>query len=262
MRNRSINGFGGRVIAGVWSPFGGAQPWIRVCLQLDKNAKTPRFYNSGEYRSFNGGTSLLKYVAKLRADLGNDWIISVAAHSLGNACTGEALHQGMQVNSYVAMEAAVSLSCYYTETENPPTVPSLVRADDASPTPCYARELGHLGYQGYLSDIDNYAVNRASYFNAVDFWLVMGHTKPTKGRMSVNWIDNHIKYKPDNRWGYGKYKYDSQFGSATFERGRNYTRSVSDQFEGMAFVARSRTRPLGAGGPPSNFQGLDLTDGL
>ena len=164
----------------------------------------------------------------------------------------------MQVNSYVAMEAAVSLSCYYTETENPPTVPSLVRADDASPTPCYARELGHLGYQGYLSDIDNYVVNRASYFNAVDFWLVMGHTKPTKGRISVNWIDNHIKYKPDNRWGYGKYKYDSQLGSATFERKLEYTRSVSDPFEGMAFVARSRTGPLGAGEPPPKFQGLDL----
>jgi hypothetical protein len=28
----------------------------------------------------------------------------------------------------------------------------------------------------------------------------------------------------------------------------------------MAFVARSRTRPLGAGEPPPKFQGLDLND--
>ena len=28
----------------------------------------------------------------------------------------------------------------------------------------------------------------------------------------------------------------------------------------MAFVARSRTRPLGAIEPPQNFQGLDLND--
>ena len=248
-----------------WEGYRGRLVAFRWCTPLDKGMfsigqerENTSFYNSGEYRSFNDGTSLLKYVDQLRTDLGNDWIISVAAHSLGNACTGEALHQGMQVNSYVAMEAAVSLSCYYTESENPPTVPSLVRADDASPTPCYAHELG---YQGYLSDIRDSAVNRASYYNADDFWLVRGHTKTTKGRISVNWIDNHIKYKPDNRYGFGEYKYESQSGlprQASFERGRNYTRSVSDPFEGMAYVARSRTRPLGAGGPPPNFQGLDL----
>jgi hypothetical protein len=37
-----------------------------------------------------------------------------------------------------------------------------------------------------------------------------------------------------------------------------YTRPVSDQFEGMAFVARSRTRPLGAGEPPSTFGKISL----
>jgi hypothetical protein len=201
----------------------------------------------------------------LCTDLGNDWIISMAAHSLGNACVGEALHQGMQVNSYVAMEAAVSLCCYYAETENLDdlklTDPSLVRADDASPTPRYASELG---YQGYLSDIDNYVVNRASYYNADDFWLVNGYLKG--GIVPVNWMANERKYKPDNRYGFGEYKYESQSGlprQASFERrmgSAKYTRSVSDPFEGMAFVARSRTRPLGAGEPPPKFQGLDLND--
>ncbi|MGA2786966.1 MAG: hypothetical protein ABSF60_05515 [Verrucomicrobiota bacterium] len=249
-----------------WEGYRGRFATFRWCTTLDEGMfaigqerENTSFYNSGEYRSFNGGTSLLKYVSQLRTDLGNDWIISVAAHSLGNACTGEALHQGMQVNSYVAMEAAVSLSCYYSETENPPTEPSLVRADNASPTPCYAHELG---YQGYLSDIRDSVVNRASYYNAYDFWLVNGFLKG--GIVPVNWIANERKYKPDNRYGFGEYKYESQSGlprQASFERGTGsakYTRSVSDQFEGMAFVARSRTRPLGAGEPPPNFQGLDL----
>jgi hypothetical protein len=251
-----------------WEGYRGRLVAFRWCTTLDKGMfaigqerENTSFYNSGEYRSFNGGTSLLKYVTKLRTDLGNDWIISVAAHSLGNACTGEALHQGMQVNSYVAMEAAVSLSCYYTETENPPTLPSLVRADDASPTPGYARELG---YQGYLSDIRDSAVNRASYYNADDFWLVNGYLKG--GIVPVNWIANERKYKPDNRYGFGEYKYESQSGlprQASFERvtgSAKYTRSVSDEFEGMAFVARSRTRPLGAGEPPQKFSGLDLKE--
>jgi hypothetical protein len=222
-------------------------------------------YNSGEYRSWYGGASLTNYVAHLRTQLGNDWIISVAGHSLGNACVGAALRQGMQVNSYVAMEAAVSLSCYYRETENPPTEPSLVRADDptqgGTPTPRYASELG---YQGYLSDIRDSAVNCASYYNAYDFWLAKGQASVALGRMHMDWITAQRKYKPDNRYGLGEYKYDSQSGlprQATFERGvepAKYTRPVSDQFEGMAFVARSRTRPLGAGGPPPNFQGINM----
>src|SRR5208283_1072203 len=94
------------------------------------------------------------------------------------------------VNSYVAMEAAVPLSCYYPETEDLDslmlTEPSLVRADATSPTPQFA---GELGYQGYLSDFgNNPAINRASYYNAVDFWLVVGHLKPTKGNLPVNWM--------------------------------------------------------------------------
>jgi hypothetical protein len=222
-------------------------------------------------------------VTRLRADLGNDWIVSVAAHSLGNACVGEALRQGMQVNSYVAMEAAVPLSCYYSETESPPTDPDLVRADDAKPTPFQACELG---YQGYLKDIGGNAVNRASYYNADDFWLVTGNLNPsvrikmiaagealnpvTGGSTAawlfnqikdVNWMANQRKYKPDDRYGFGQYKYDPDSNllfPAHFLRMQNYDRPVSDPFEGMSYVARSRTRPLGAGEPLEKFMGLDL----
>jgi hypothetical protein len=103
-----------------WEGYRGRLVAFRWATTLDAGAFKPfsdrenfSIFNSGEYRSWYGGTSLLKYVTQLRSDLGNDWIVSVAAHSLGNACTGEALRQGMQVNSYVAMEAAVPLSCYY-----------------------------------------------------------------------------------------------------------------------------------------------------
>jgi hypothetical protein len=181
----------------------------------------------------------------------------------------------MQVNSYVAMEAAVSLSCYYSESENPPTDPDLVRADDARPTPRYTSELG---YQGYLKDVGANAINRASYYNADDFWLATGTLNPdVKSKMilvmgpsgawlfnqikDANWMNNQKKYKPDDRYGFGQYAYDSQSNllfPARFLRLKDYVRPVSDPFEGMAFVARSRTRPLGAGAPPEKFQRLDL----
>jgi Fungalysin metallopeptidase (M36)/IgGFc binding protein/Bacterial Ig domain/K319L-like, PKD domain/Fungalysin/Thermolysin Propeptide Motif/Fibronectin type III domain len=248
-----------------WEGYRGRLVAFRWATTLDDGLLKPghentSLYNSGEYRSWKGGASLKKYVTKLHADLGNDWIISVAAHSLGNACTGEALKQGMQVNSYVAMEAAVSLSCYYSESDNPPTDPGMLQADAASPTPELASQLG---YQGYLSDIGNTAFSRVSYFNADDFWLVTGSASRELAWWNVNWMADQKKYKPDDRRGLGEYDFESQFGNSRrpgFVRGLSYARWVEDPHEAMAFVARSRTRPLGAGEPPQTFSGLNLED--
>jgi hypothetical protein len=252
-----------------WEGYRGRLVAFRWATTLDNGAFTPfsdrenfSLFNSGEYRSWYGGTSLRNYVSDLRIQLGDSWIISVGAHSLGNACTGEAFRQGMQMNSYVAMEAAIPLSCYYSESDNPPTEPGLITADNSSPTPQYASEGG---YQGYLNDVgNNPAVNRASYYNAVDFWLVVGHFKRAKGNFPANWMSNQKKYKPDDRCGPGQYKYESLGGlprTASFERGLSYSRSVTDPFETMSFISRSRTRPLGAGEPPpEKFQGLNLND--
>jgi len=252
-----------------WEGYRGRLVAFRWCTTLDDwktfvpglGRENTSFFNSGEYRSWKGGASLRKYVAHLREELGSDEIISVAAHSLGNACVGEALWQGMQVNSYVAMEAAVPLSCYYAETENPPKDQSLIATDAASPTPEFVNQLG---YQGYLKSIGNsIEFNRASYYNADDFWLVKGHASWKLGWKNVNWMTDQRKYKPDDRHGLGEYNYESQFGNPRrpgFINGPVYARWVDDPHEAMAFVARSRTRPLGAGAPPPKFLGLDLND--
>ncbi len=182
------------------------------------------------------------------------------------------------MNSYVAMEAAVPLSCYYPETENPPIESSLVLADVNSPTPKYAQRLG---YHGYLSDIGGNMNNRVSYYNQLDFWLMTGTLNPSieiaMGTVvdqalhwplgsnmvslafnivkNVDWITNQ-KRKPDNRIGNGRYKFDT---IPRFFTGP-YTRPVADPHEGMSFVARSRTRPLGGGEPPPDFQDLNLKE--
>jgi hypothetical protein len=253
-----------------WEGYRGRLVTFRWATTLDDGLGTfgsghenTSIFNSGEYRSWYGGTSLQKFVTQLRADLGDDWIVSMAAHSLGNACVGAALRQGMEVNSYVAMEAAISLSCYYPETEDLDNLKliesSLKTADFAKPTPQFASELG---YQGYLSDIgNNLAAIPVCYYSTLDFWLLTGHAGPKLGWMPVDWMTSQIKYKPDDRYGLGQYKYDSQDGLprlASFERGLNYSRSVTDPVEAMAFIARSRTRPLGAGEPPSNFGKVNL----
>ena len=254
-----------------WEGYRGRFVAFRWATTLDQGLLTLKpfadrentsIYNSGEYRSWYGGASLRKYVAQLRTDLGNDWIISVAGHSLGNACVGEALRQKMQVDRYVALEAAVSLSCYYPEIENPddpmPTDDVLVKAEANSKnkTPQYTRDLG---YQGYLVDIGgSLAAKPVGYYNPLDFWLVTGNASWELAWKPIDWVDNEKDYKPDNRWGFGKYKYNSQFNSSCFEWGQKYIRPVSDPIESMSFISRSRTRPLGAGKPPSSFEKVSL----
>jgi hypothetical protein len=195
--------------------------------------------------------------------MGPEAVISVVGHSLGNACVGEALRQGMKVNRYVGMETAVALSCYYPQVEDPaqpmPTDPDLVATDQNDPTPQLASQLG---YQGYLADIGNsLAAKPISYFNADDFWLATGTTSLRIGGLDVNWMMNERKHKPDNRVGFGKYDYESQFDQARrpgFRSGVLYQRWVEDPHESMSFVSRPRTRPLGTGEPPAGFVGVNM----
>ena len=88
-----------------WAGYRGRFAAFRWATTLDDGAFKPfvdrenfSIFNSGEYRSWYGGLSLKNYVDSLRPEFST---ISVAAHSLGNACVGEALHRGMQVNSYM-----------------------------------------------------------------------------------------------------------------------------------------------------------------
>ena len=223
-------------------------------------------FNSGEYRSWKAGTSLKKYVeTSLRPQIGAQATIGLVAHSLGNACAGDALRQGLKVDRYVAMEAAVSLSCYYPEPVNPASDPlagsfvaSLVQADASSPTPHYTSQLG---YRGYLSEIKaNSGAKCIAYQNIDDFWLATGKTAtityiggdeftpPQPVILDVDWVTNQHDHKPDDPFGYGVYLYNPTTGP-NYEYGigtGKWTRKVGDPHEAMAYIARSRTRALGA----------------
>ena len=134
-------------------------------------------------------------------------IISVAAHSLGNACVGAALRQGMQDEQLCGHGSRSLAELLLYRNENPddpmPIDDGLIKADLRKPTPQYARELG---YQDYLTDIGDNAANPISYYNSLDFWLVTGQSSGELGRMPVDWITSQKKYKPDDRWGLGQYK--------------------------------------------------------
>ncbi len=209
-------------------------------------------YNSGEYRAFKGGTSLRKFVAGLGAPgnpfyLGSGALIGLAAHSQGNIVAGEALRQGMQVNNYVALEAAVPLSCYYPSTESLPAFPRFSEAEFQRRTTA-----SHIGvsprYSGYFASLGSSA--KTSYHNKDDFWLVGGTA--LAGFFETNWIANNAKYKPDGARTAGNYRFDFSKGPF-FERSATTLRGITDAHEAMAFVSRSMTLALGAVAPPPMF---------
>lgn len=215
-------------------------------------------YNSGEYRAFKGGTSLRKFVAGLGTPgnpfyLGSGALIGLAAHSQGNITAGEALRQGMQVNSYVALEAAVPLSCYHSAAETLPAFPRFSAAETLHRTTA-----SHGGvsprYNGYFSSLGSSA--KISYHSADDFWLVTGTA--FAGSLETNWIANNEKYKPDGVRSSGNYRFDFLVGPF-YETPAFTLRGITDAHESMAFVCRSMTLALGAVAPSPVFtSGVNL----
>jgi hypothetical protein len=208
-------------------------------------------YNSGEYRAFKCGTSLRKFVAGLRTStnpffVGTGAVIGLAAHSQGNIVAGEALRQGMKVESYVAMEAAVPVSCYYAPAVALPVFPRFSTAETQSRTTA-----SHGGaspsYQGYFDSLG--ATVKTSYHSEDDFWLVGGST--AGGLFETNWIANNAKYKPDVGGIGASYRFNF-LGGPYFQTGAGL-RGVFDAHEAMAYVSRSMTLALGAVTPPPTF---------
>jgi pimeloyl-ACP methyl ester carboxylesterase len=208
-------------------------------------------FSDGEFKSYHSALGLRGFVESLRQQMPGVRI-SIAAHSLGNACAGNALGQGLTVDSYVMLEAAMSLACYFP----PPSassgdalvssyLPALVAADANTPTP---NLISDQGYRGFLSSIHqniaNYWVN---YHNDQDFWLATGETS---FGLDVHWVRWNEAYKPFNPWGPRNYEYDANLQEGQRCQldllGYNQHRPVVDICEALAFVARSRTRAVGA----------------
>ena len=165
------------------------------------------------------------------------------------------------MNSYVALKAAVSLSCYYPVGTSAPPRQVLVDADTAHPTPQYSGFYN--GYHGYLSSIGG--ANKVNYYGARDFWLETGHAYVGLTQaLSVSWVSNEMQNKPCDppdgfigTNGLVTYYWDVNQLKAYFRHDAFY-RLVTDAHESMAFVSRPRTSALGATTAPFGFGNLDL----
>jgi esterase/lipase superfamily enzyme len=89
------NGYRGRFAAFRWPTFYAPDP-------LAPAAK----YNESEYRAWYSGHALKQFVDALAPGYSR----SITAHSMGNVVTGSALKQGMSINRYVLLQAAIPAS--------------------------------------------------------------------------------------------------------------------------------------------------------
>jgi pimeloyl-ACP methyl ester carboxylesterase len=207
-------------------------------------------YNWSENRAFVYGTALKGLVTNLSAN----YTVSIVGHSMGNVVCGEALRQRMRVRNYLLMEAAIPMSCYDT---NAPQLARLVEQDAQYYTPDYYITPGSnestLGYRGYLESVTGTLTN---FFNPEDWALATGFTLGQE----TNWEKNQINYKPDGEvegavhdaaWSY-HCDPTHPLNQRAWVLSGEY-RNVTDSWEMKSFVARSRTKAVGAidytGGP-------------
>ncbi|MDP2137225.1 MAG: alpha/beta hydrolase [Candidatus Didemnitutus sp.] len=231
-------GYKGRFHAFTWPTHSGDDSKLNGYLTFDQS----------EHRAWKSGAALDNYLRALRS-AHQDGRLVVVAHSMGNIVTGEALRRGAPADLQIMMQAAVSAGCY--DVRSVLNDPELLKAEAKNPTPDLAADLG---YRGFLGQI---AVPTINYYNAEDFALQTG-----KFGINVNWFA-HQGDKPYNPSGQGTYAYLNK--TAGLYGGKKLLREVTLIHESLAFLARSRTRAVGAQPftkfpQDSSSQNIDLQD--
>jgi pimeloyl-ACP methyl ester carboxylesterase len=199
-------------------------------------------YNRSENRAYIYGAGLKDWVATLS----ETYSVSLIGHSMGNVLCGEALRQGLHVRNYLLMEAAIPMSCYAPDADR---LPRLEDQERDHPTPDYhlnpTTNESTLGYRGYIS---TFTANIINFYNEADWALATGRSLG----IETNWEKNQIDYKPDGSGGaiynpLWNYEYDlNQPLPLRAWIASTKWRYVTDSWEMKAFVARSRTKAVGA----------------
>lgn len=204
-------------------------------------------FNFSEHRALVYGRSLAEYAATLSSEQ----VHSILCHSMGSIVTTSALKSGMTAQSVLFFQAAASASIFDSRTAlfTPPLTTSEADATLGRHTPDLYQE--ETGYRGLLLASP---ASYKNYYNADDFALMTGSY--IKGLIDANWVKNQTKkpHLPDTIKPKG-YIWLSALESV-HRRPVSYLAVISSKFkalrevlstpEVLAFVARSRSRALGA----------------
>jgi hypothetical protein len=168
--------------------------------------------------------------------------INIAVHSLGNVAANEAIREGAQVDNYALMQGAISAGAFDGDNTN-------LIYDYLAATASSSPDANVLG--GYNNCATNQC-RRVNFYNDDDFAL---YGAVVAGVTIHTWEGNQLDYKPDATIYFNSlsssYSFDgtncfyteiNSFGSVITNR------MLTDDFEKKAYVARSRTKAVGAAG--------------
>jgi hypothetical protein len=162
-------GYQGRFGLFRWPTGNGFSGIISVMTDADN-------YDNSESNAWTSSTGLNNRLVALNIQYPGN--VYVAAHSMGNIATGEALRKASAtlVNTYVAMEGAVPAHCY-DQTATFRTIPLLLDAGD----PDYYANYWTNGAPSYFTNVIG-AGHYINFFNtndwALDYWQVDQNLKP------------------------------------------------------------------------------------
>jgi hypothetical protein len=201
--------------------------------------------NSSEWNAWLYGRAFKNYVNNLQSTFPT---LTVAAHSQGNVVVGSATQEGLTLENYVMLQAAIPTGCYNTSlTFN--EYAKFVQAETQTATPDLASSLG---YRGFVASAYGNVGHYFSFYNPQDFALATGTY--FGGALSTNWEANEVSYKPDGPpANSGKGFYSMNNATPTFNRVwftvptvPIRSRAVTEAHESMSFVARPRSQAIGA----------------
>jgi hypothetical protein len=222
-----------------WSGYHGKVAGFRwPCAYLPfENTLNPFNYNIGEFYAWKSASALRVYLNYLRnrSDLTN-YTINILAHSQGNVVASEAVKQGGAFDNYILTQGAIPAQCYDTGT---PFQQKFLDKEASLPTPLYAT---NGGYHGYFTNLTGNLIN---FYNTNDYALAVG----TFAGHQANWEENQISQKPESFVFAQQYGYAPSTGiSSSYYGGVIPPVPVTDPYEIMSMVARSRTHAVGAQG--------------
>jgi hypothetical protein len=153
--------------------------------------------------------------------------------------------KSISVENLLLMEAALPAGCY-DASSGINSYGRFITAEASEPTPDYHDVTK--GYRGFLSSIYGNVANQVvNYHNSDDYALATGHYFG----FEANWEKNQIDYKPDGNlltdW---HYYYDPSRTDVNKRATQEFTffagRFVTDSYEMKSFVARPRSKAVGA----------------
>lgn len=190
-------------------------------------------YNRSEFIALRSAQGASDYFTWLHSRL-PDYSINVLAHSMGNVIMMETLRLQLAagshaIDNYVLTQGSEAAHCYD---------PNLPDYPDFNPLFTGYTPDTYRGYPGAISNAVNGSL--VNFFNTNDFALATGLVAGL-----ASWEDNEIHYKPNSQF---DYYYYANTNTAIYQPSGSPAIVVTDPRELMAFVARPRSKAVGAQG--------------